>query len=185
MDLQPPTSLPVTVVVSRRARPGREADLVAWAGGIRDAAARFPGHLGAQIHEPTPPSNEDLVIVFGFSTADQLHAWEASAERAEWLVQGDEVSVGGQRTHTLETLASLFTEPGTTGVAPPRWMSATVILLSIYPLSLLLGLVVSPRLGGLPVWLRSLVTSLIIVPLMVWVAVPTVSKLLRRWLAAR
>lgn len=178
-------SLPVTVVVSRRARPGHEAELVEWARGVQEAAARFPGHLGARIHEPAPPDNETLVIVFGFATAEQLHAWEHSPERAAWLRKADALSEGDQQNHTLETFASLFTRPGATGVAPPRWKSATVILLAIYPLSVLVALVVAPYLGGLPVPLRSLVTSVIIVPLMVWFAVPTVSKLLRRWLAAR
>jgi len=183
MDLGATQSLPVTVVVSRRARPGQETALTAWARGITGVAERFPGHLGAQIHEPTPPDHEDLVIVFGFGTAEQLQAWERSPERAEWLRRADAVSEGGQQAHTLETLASLFTPPGRTGIAPPRWKSAVVIALSLYPLSLLVALVVTPHLGGLPVPLRSLATTLLVVPLMVWVAVPTVSKLLRRWLA--
>jgi antibiotic biosynthesis monooxygenase (ABM) superfamily enzyme len=185
MDLGATQSLPVTVVVSRRARPGQEKALAAWAHGITEEASRFPGHLGAQIHESAPPDHEDLVIVFGFSNAEQLQAWENSPERADWLRRAAAVSEGDQQAHTLETLASLFTSPGQTGVAPPRWKSATVIALSLYPLSLLVALLVTPHLGGLPVPLRSLTTTVLIVPLMVWVAVPTVSRLLRSWLTGR
>jgi hypothetical protein len=159
VELGAPQALPVTVVVSRRARPGQASALAAWARGITDAAATFPGHLGAQVHEPTPPDHEDLVIVFGFSTAEQLQTWEHSPERAQWLRTADAVSEGGQRAHSLETIASLFTAPGTTGVAPPRWKSAVVIALSLYPLSVLVALGVAPHLGA-------------------------VSRLLRPWLAA-
>jgi hypothetical protein len=182
MDVDAPLALPVTVVVSRRARPGRDGDLVRWAAEVTAAAAAFPGHLGAQVHEPAPPDHEDLVIVFGFATAAQLAVWESSSERVALLRRADALSVGNQQAHTLETLATLFSAPGTAAVSPPRWKTATVIGLGLYPLALLVALLISPHLGALPVPLRSLITTVLIVPLMTWVAVPTVSRLLGGWL---
>jgi antibiotic biosynthesis monooxygenase (ABM) superfamily enzyme len=173
------------VVVSRRARPGREAELVRWAAEVTAAASAFPGHLGAQVYEPAPPDHEDLVIVFGFATAEQLARWERSPERTGLIRRADELSVGTQHAHTLETLATLFSAPGTAAVAPPRWKTATVIALAIYPLTLLVALLVSPHLSSLPVPLRSLATTVLIVPLMTWVAVPAVSRLLGGWLRRR
>jgi antibiotic biosynthesis monooxygenase (ABM) superfamily enzyme len=178
-------SLPVTVVVSRRARAGREGDLEQWAQGVCAAAAQFPGHLGAQIHQPSVPENADLVIVFGFEAAGELAEWERSDVRAEWLRRAEPLSDGGQQVHTVQTLAGLFTAPGRPMVPPPRWKSAVVICLALYPLSLLVALLIAPHLGGLPVAGRSLVSTALVVPLMVWVAVPAVSRLLRRWLAAK
>ena len=66
-----PTS-PVTVVVSRRAAPGRESDLEAWFSGVVDAAGQFPGHLGAEVYRPAPPENLDHVLVFRFATHSDL-----------------------------------------------------------------------------------------------------------------
>src|SRR5215207_8848350 len=37
---------PVTVLYSRRVKPGREAAFEAWAHGIVAASRQFPGHLG-------------------------------------------------------------------------------------------------------------------------------------------
>ena len=78
-------SLPVTVVLSRHPVPGREDELVAWADGVSEAAAAFPGHLGAVVYPPSPPDCDDLVIAFSFASAEQLSAWERSEERRSWL----------------------------------------------------------------------------------------------------
>jgi len=79
---------------------------------VAAAAGRFPGHLGAHVHDSSHPTATKLVIVFGFATAAQLAAWEASTERAEWLERADQLSEGGQRTQTVENFAALFATPG-------------------------------------------------------------------------
>lgn len=185
MDVEAPRQLPVTVVVARRPRAGHEADLERWAHGVCAGAGRFPGHLGAQVYPPSPPDRTDLVIVFGFGTAAQLAAWEHSPERAQWLQRAEPISEGGQHSPPLQVLAGLFGAAGTPMVPPPRWKSAVVIALSIYPLSLVLALLVSPHLGGLAAPVRTVVTTALVVPMMVWVAVPLVTRALSGWLRPR
>lgn len=71
----------------------------------------------------------------------------------------------------------------TTMQQPPRWKMAVLIWVAIYPtLTFLLFLIGDyiNRISFLP--LRTLVLTLIIVPLMVFVLLPALSKLLRRWL---
>ena len=70
---------------------------------------------------------------------------------------------------------------------PPRWKFAVVILLGLYPLLILIiplvGVVFGAPFTIGPTFLaRTLVTVLIVVPLMVWVAVPLLMRLLGSWL---
>jgi antibiotic biosynthesis monooxygenase (ABM) superfamily enzyme len=81
-------------------------------------------------------------------------------------------------------------------VPPPKWKMALVILLAIYPLLL----VVLPLMGwifegilwlGVPItvspefFVRTLVTAVILVALMTWVAMPLLTRLFRPWLQSK
>lgn len=181
------TQLPVTVVVSRRPVPGHEADLAAWAHGISNAASVFPGHLGAQVFEATA-DREDVVIVFSFASADVLAAWERSPERAEWIAKAGPLTVGPQEAHTVSGFESLFS-PTARVVAspPPRWKTATIIFLALYPMSLLINWLlgntgIGQHIASWNLFLRVLLTTALIVPYMAWVGVPFLTKRLHTWL---
>jgi uncharacterized protein len=183
---QDDADLAVTVVVSRRPRPGRVQDLVEWAHDISDAASRFPGHLGATVYPPEPPERADLVIAFSFANAADLASWEHSDVRAEWLRRGEPLIQGPQRSHGFTGFESLL-GPGdaTPVVPPPRWKTAVIIGLGLFPLSLLVNWLLVPMIVSWPLLLRVLVTTVVIVPLMTWVAVPQLSRLLHSWLRRR
>lgn len=174
-------ALPVTVIIARQPVAGRETALVEWAHGITAAASAFPGHLGAQIYEPSA-GREELIIVFSFESADQLREWESSAVRAEWVAKGDALSVGGQRTPVASGFESLFAPSAQAKTPPPRWKTATIIAIALYPMSLLINWLLIPALAGVPLVLRVLITTLIIVPWMAWLGVPYLSRWLHGWL---
>jgi antibiotic biosynthesis monooxygenase (ABM) superfamily enzyme len=179
------TPLPVTVVVSRHPVPGREADLTAWAEGISEAASRFAGHLGAQVYPPAAPDRPDLVIAFSFDTAANLSVWEASAERQEWLTRSRDLGQGGLHTHVASGFEDLFAPSvHATASPPPRWKTGVVIALALFPMSLLLNWLVVPQLSSWNVVLRVALSVVIIVPWMIYLGVPYLTKWLKPWLAA-
>jgi len=181
----PAPGLPVTVVLSRRPAPGRDGELLVWAHGIVDAACRFPGHLGAQIYPPEAPDCPDLVVAFSFASADALSVWEHSPERRDLLKNAERLVDGEARPHTVSGFEGIFAHaPGTAVVPPPRWKTATVIALALYPMSLLVSWLLGPYLASWNVALRVLVTTAIVVPYMSWLGVPWLSQRLRRWLNA-
>jgi uncharacterized protein len=59
---------------------------------------------------------------------------------------------------------------------------ALVTWATIFPLITLVVVASSPLLGGLPLVLRLAVTTGVTVPLMTWVVMPRVTRLLYRWL---
>jgi uncharacterized protein len=83
---RPASDEPVTVLYSRRVRPGREADFEAWARGIVAAARQFPGHLGASVLDA--PGSREYHILFSFADRRSLRAWLDSGERRRWLARG-------------------------------------------------------------------------------------------------
>jgi antibiotic biosynthesis monooxygenase (ABM) superfamily enzyme len=174
---------PVTVVVSRRARPGSEAAMEDWLRGVSAAAVRFPGHLGVEVFRPHPPDQPDHVLVFRFDTPAHLKAWTTSAVRREWLARAEPITEGPARGQVVTGLETWFTLPGRQPAAPPpRWKMALVTGSVIYLLVNALTLTITPRLATLPLAVRSLVIVAIIVSLMTWVVMPQITRLLGHWL---
>lgn len=66
---------------------------------------------------------------------------------------------------------------------PKKWKMAVLIWLAIYPLITLIFILLGPyliRINPLP--LRTLIITLIAVPIMVFILIPTLQKLLQNWL---
>jgi antibiotic biosynthesis monooxygenase (ABM) superfamily enzyme len=65
----------------------------------------------------------------------------------------------------------------------PRYKTAVIIWLAIYPALTLTLALLSPVLAPLPLFLRTLILTALLVPIMVYVLVPTVQRLLAGWLS--
>lgn len=177
------THLPVTVVIARRPVAGREEDLVAWAYGITNAANAFRGHLGAQIYPPSGSEREDLVIAFSFATAEDLSVWEHSPERQDWIERGRPLIVGSQKAHAVSGFEGIFSPSvQASRTPPPRWKTATIIGLALFPMSVLVTWLLGPHISGWNVVPRVALSTLIVVPYMTWLGVPWLTRWLHGWL---
>jgi antibiotic biosynthesis monooxygenase (ABM) superfamily enzyme len=67
---------------------------------------------------------------------------------------------------------------------PPRWKIAVMIWLGIYPTITTVLWVLSPFIAPLPLPLKTLCLTLIVVPTMAWVMLPFLQKILHKWLNA-
>lgn len=65
---------------------------------------------------------------------------------------------------------------------PPRWKMAVMIWLGIYPTITTALWVLSPFIRPLPLPLKTLCLTLVVVPTMVWVMLPLLQKILHKWL---
>jgi uncharacterized protein len=170
---------PVTVVFTWEVAKGREAEFEEWAHGITTAAARFPGHLGATWLRPEGKDRRYHTVV-RFSDGARLSAWLESPERESWMDRlGDLADEDRAHTTGMETWFSL---PDRSVSAPPRWKMALVTFAGVYPLSLVLQVTAVPAAEGWPVPLRACVFPVLLVPLLTYVIMPALSRLLRRWL---
>ena len=182
-ELPPDLEGPVTTTVTRRIKPGHEAAYEAFLAGISGAALAFPGYLGVEVFRPTPEGDGEYRTVYRFDSAAHLHAWLDSAERAAWLARAEPHVAGPMRTQVLTGLEGWFTLPSQRGVPPPpRYKMAVVTWVTIFPLITLVVVASAPLLGRLPLVLRLAVTTGVTVPLMTWVVMPRVTRLLGGWL---
>jgi hypothetical protein len=121
-DARPAADDPVTVLYSRRVKPGREADFETWARGIVAAARQFPGHLGASVLDA--PGSREYHILFTFADRRSLRAWLDSDERRRWLTRVGELLEADRGLQQLTGLETWFKLPGSnvpTMTPPPRW----------------------------------------------------------------
>jgi antibiotic biosynthesis monooxygenase (ABM) superfamily enzyme len=87
------------------------------------------------------------------------------------------------RTQFLTGLEGWFTLPSQPGAPPPPpYKMAIVTWVTIFPLITLIVVASAPLLGSLPVVARLAIVTGVTVPLMTWVIMPRMTRLLRRWL---
>jgi hypothetical protein len=175
----------VTVVTSRRVRPGCELQFEKWLEGIGAEAAKMPGYLGRRVTKPAEHEHPEYVVVFKFSSYSTLRGWTESRVRRKWLDEVKPLVLDEFKETTLTGLETWFTVPGKPGMPPPpKYKMAVVSFLVVYPLSLGLGSWVAPWLSPLPGPLRGLVQCLLMIALMTWVLMPRATWLFKRWLFA-
>jgi uncharacterized protein len=168
--------------VTRRVRPGHEAAYEDFLEGIISAARRFPGHLGVEVFRP-PSAGGEYRTVYRFDSGEHLRAWLDSDEHAAWLERAEPHVIGPIRRTFVTGLETWFTLPGQPGAAPPPpYKMALLTWITIFPLITAIVAITGPALEDLPLAVRLGITTALTVPLMTWVVMPRVTRLLHRWL---
>lgn len=180
----------VTVLVTRRVRPGHEADFEAAMQQMMVAAQAFPGHLGGHLVRPgeDATSGEANIyhVIFAFDSPEHLAAWQISPVRGLGLKAVAPHTEGEQQMRQVAGLAHWFAEPkGPPQTPPPRWKVAVVTWLGIFPTVLLLFLTVVPLMADWPLVPRTMVVTLLVVLIMTWGVAPRLTRWLRPWLHPR
>lgn len=67
---------------------------------------------------------------------------------------------------------------------PPKWKTATVTLLAVFPPVLFFNIAVVPYLGGFPLVLRTLALCVGVTAAVTWVMMPRLMPLVKNWLNA-
>jgi antibiotic biosynthesis monooxygenase (ABM) superfamily enzyme len=183
--ISPPqgTDGPVTTTVTRRVKPGHETFYEQFLVGISAAASHFPGHLGVDIFRPESASTGEYRVVYRFDSALHLRAWLDSGERASWLERAEPHVIGPMRTRFVTGLETWFTLPDRPAARPPPpYKMALLTWITIFPLITLVVLALEPLLTELALIPRLGVTTAVTVPIMTWLVMPRMTRLLRSWL---
>lgn len=174
---------PVTVLITRRVRPGRERDFEALAAALIEAAAQFPGHLGGYVLRPEGEGSALYQTLFAFDEQGHLDAWSASAERRVLVDRLSELSEGEGAVHSLSGLEGWFALPeAPTRKPPPRPKMALVTWMGIFPLVFILSKTVTPLLSGLPPVVGVMIVTGLVTVAMTWVVMPFLVRAMAGWL---
>ncbi|GAB4079117.1 hypothetical protein GCM10028783_00650 [Modestobacter muralis] len=162
------------VAATRRALPHHGAELARWASELCRTASGFPGHLSNDVTRRHVRGSVQLTVAVTFDSASSASAWENSPERAALVAAGDALTEG-------EPMATALVLPGP---GQSRLRTATVVWAGLFPFALVLNVLAAAPLAGLHVVPRTLVTTVVLVPLAVYVGIPAVQGVLR-WAATR
>ncbi|GAC1524246.1 MAG: antibiotic biosynthesis monooxygenase [Chloroflexota bacterium] len=173
---------PVTVSITATVKPGRERDFEEWLQGIGGAASAFAGHQGLNVLRPSGDSHA-YVYIFRFDSYAHLKDWEESQERRQWVERLPDLTQMEPKRQMITGLEYWFTLPNAPGYpAPPRYKMMLLTLLVIYPLSTVLPPVLRPIISPLPLLLRGLVITILLVFSMTYIIMPRVTRLFALWL---
>jgi len=151
--------------------------------GMRRAAAQFPGHMGGFLIGPEVEGLGCYRMLFAFDTEPRLQAWTQSAERRAWLARIAEVTYGDSAMRVLSGLEGWFALPAAqTRTPPPRWKTALVTWLGIFPLVLVLSNTIGRLIAPTSPLLGVMVVTALVTVAMSWVVMPGLARLFARWL---
>lgn len=174
---------PVTVLITRRVRPGRDREFEAATAAMIAAASAFPGHLGGYVLKPEGEASSLRQTLFAFDTQAHLDAWTASDARRDLLADLAASSDGDTAVHVLTGLEGWFALPAQpTRLPPPRWKMALVTWSGIFPLVAILSALLSPTLAAVHPLFAVLVVTGLVTAAMTWGVMPVLVRLAAKWL---
>ncbi|MGC5700855.1 antibiotic biosynthesis monooxygenase [Pseudomonas sp. NFXW11] len=177
----------VTLLVRHRIKQGQDQAYETWLRQIIAKARSYPGHLGIDVVRGHSGGLGLFTSVLRFASTEQLQHWLDSDDRRNLVQQAQHLLADGDQTEINAEREFWFT-PQDSGAAtpPPRWKQACVTFLVILPLSFLVPQLWKPLFAWLP-WLggyvpATVLITLSIVLLVVYVFMPRVTRLFSRWL---
>jgi uncharacterized protein len=181
------TAQPVTVVVTRRVKPGREHDYEAWLQRLQVEARTLPGYLGVTTQRPAATGPREYVSAIRFATLADLRAFENSKLRARYLNSVVDLVEADAVWERMTGLEFWFTPPPGTVVAQlSRPRMALVMIVVVFGLVLSIGTLVNSAAAMLPLSvpypLRLLFTITLEVLLMTYWLMPQITRRLARWI---
>lgn len=170
------------VAIARQVKPGYEATFEEAVRGVMLAASTFAGYLGGEVLYPTTKRGE-WQLILRFDTLEHLQEWEQSPICQGWIARADALSAGAAKVVRVNGLEAWFSLPeAPDALPPPKWKTAIVSAIGIYPVISMMPILLGPITNGLPAWLATLVSIAIMMPVMTWVIMPQVTRLFKRWL---
>jgi antibiotic biosynthesis monooxygenase (ABM) superfamily enzyme len=189
---------PITVIVTRTVKKGRIKEFEDWMDGIVHESLKFEGHLGVDIIRPIEESKPEYVIIFRFNTLNNLLKWERSQARKDWLEKSKELVEGEDKVQKFTGLEFWFTPRSASrteseannnealsqpvNLPPPRYKMAIVTSGIVFVLLNTLIPQIELLTTPLPLLLSSLLGVIIMVFLMTYLIMPSITRLLKPWL---
>ena len=169
-----------TAVVNIKIKPGCEKDYDEWLRRFLILQRKVPGYLGTTTIMETDQDSSERHIIHRFRDKASLEAWENSEDLHKQTEEVNKYSTPYlQKATGLETW---FTLPGLKDIVPPpKWKMAIVAFIGANCISLLASFILRTFLELQPL-LFNLFMNIILVIGLTYLAMPLLSRLLRRWL---
>jgi len=178
---QPQTENPIHIVVTRRVRPGCEAQFQTALREFFQASFGHFGVLGASMVVPPPGSGStEFGILRTFSSERDRDAFYDSALFRAWEEKVAPLTDDQWTFRELNGMEAWFRSPQR---PPARWKMALLTFAAVWPVSLLVRMLLWPVLGSVqPGAIFAGAVAAGIVAVLTWIAMPLLVKAARPWL---
>lgn len=176
--------MPIHIAITRRVKPGCEAEFQAALREFFQASFAHQGVLGATMIVPSPGSDSrEYGILRTFANEEERDEFYASPIFKSWEAKCAPLTETNSWTHRpLHGLEAWFRSPHT---PPARWKMAVATFLGVFPVATVLGLTLGPTLRSWHFLLGNAMFNACVVILLTWVVMPLVTRALHGWLHAK
>jgi antibiotic biosynthesis monooxygenase (ABM) superfamily enzyme len=172
--------MPIHVAITRRVRPGCEAEFQQALREFFQTSFGHDGVLGASMLTPPPGSDSrEFGILRTFAGAAERNAFYESPLFKAWEQRAKALTEGEPEYRQLHGLEAWFRSPHR---PPPRWKMATATFLGVFPTAAVLNLTLGRAIQPWPFILGSVVFNAAMVVLLTWIVMPLVTRALHDWL---
>ena len=177
----PPAETPIHIVVTRKVRPGCEAEFQAALRDFFQASFGHFGVLGASMLVPPPGSGStEFGILRTFASERYRDAFYDSPLFQAWEEKVAPLTDDQWAYRQLNGMEAWFRSPQR---PPARWKMALLTWLAVWPVSVLVRALFYPVLGtALPDVIFAGVVAAGIVAVLTWGAMPLLVQAARSWL---
>lgn len=148
---------------------------------VIDELENYPGFRQREILEAVPGIQSETVVILTFDDESSLRSWLDSDERTQLLSRLDPYIEGTYTTNVLGGFAGWFTFDGVS--EPPRWKQALVVLVGLFPVTLLIAFVRSRLWPDAPMVAAVFIGNVIGIALLTWLVMPPLTRRLSGWLS--
>lgn len=171
---------PVTVVFRRTAKPGKERAYEIWNKKLITLSQQQPGHVDTTV---VAEAGRRYITLQHFDCQRHLNDWLESSARRGYLEELAELVEDSPQPEAMTGLETWFRLPGhASSKHIPRWKMVIVTFVVIYSFVMVFSIWLEPHVSDLPMVLRAALLPAVAVPLMTYVVMPRLTRLLRRWL---
>ena len=171
--------MPIHVAITRRVKPGREAEFQQALREFFQTSLGHGGVLGVHMLVPPRAGDREYGILRTFASAAERDEFYASDMFAAWEERVAPLVEGEALYRDLTGLEAWFRDVRS---MPPRWKMAIATLIGVYPTSLFIGTTIGVAVHDWPLLVRGLVFAASMVALLTWVVMPLVARVLHGWL---
>ena len=173
--------MPIHIAITRRVRPGCEAEFQQALREFFQTSFAHGGVLGATMIVPPPGSDSrEFGILRTFADEKERDDFYASPIFKAWEEKCAPLTESDSWTQRpLHGLEAWFRSPHN---PPPRWKMAVATFIGVFPLAMILNLTLGAIIREWPFILRNAVFNAFVVALLAWIVMPVVTRTLHGWL---
>lgn len=163
--------------------PGNHASFLAAQRRMTATGSEFAGYQGTALF--APEATDEWLTVMRFRTDRQLADWLSSPERVQALPDLRSLLTRDFSEMTsINTFGTTVRTQDNQTLVTPKWKSSLLVLLLLYPVSMVLSRFLQPLLdrAHAPPWLAVAVNEIIAVAVLTWLLIPVTASRFRHWL---